>query len=128
MTVNHDAAVWHRKIPKKVEPEQTTEIFAARLAKMYNITRDRAGDALDYLQKIGFIIIEQKVVSRKKIARLTDNGRLAATWLEENFSPSLLSYLEKTYSSDKLVRLLRELRSKSEQETNSTPNPANANS
>ena len=119
-------AVLHRKTQMSAEIDESAEIFAARLARIYGITRDRAGDTLEYLQRIGFVVIEQQSFSRKKVAQLTANGRQAAIWLEENFAPNLLSYLEKTYPHDRLTKLLRGLRPRSRQERRSTPSVSDA--
>lgn len=113
-------AVLHRQAQKAAHAEVSQEIFAAKLAKRYNITRDRAGDAFGYLEGIGFVTIATQRVSRKKVPSLTDTGRQAAIWLEANYAPSLLSYLETTYPHSRLVGLLRGLREPTAEEDRST--------
>lgn len=113
-------AVLHRQAQKAARAEVSQEIFAARLAKRYGITRDRASDVLGYLESIKFVTIVPQRVSRKKVPSLTDIGRQAAIWLEANYAPSLLAYLERTYPHNRLVGLLKGLRAVAAEENNST--------
>lgn len=102
----------------KAKREKANQMRPARLAKWLRTSRENVSNTIDYLERVKFV--EVTTLGTKRQVALTDLGERAAVWMEENYSPSILDYLERVYPHDAIVRLMKQRRKKSHKTEDST--------
>jgi predicted transcriptional regulator len=95
--------------PVRRRHAEVAEVTQARIARWLNTNADMISNTVHFLAQsdVGYVEIESHTNPRRNIIHLTEKGRAAAIWLEENFAPSISAYLKKEYPNVFLVRFLK---------------------